>query len=192
MSAANGPPAVRGAMNGQPAFQGEDEAARERGGRWLIVCCAVALPFLVARFVPATDLAQHVAQLRLLADALTGRSARAGSTTIAASCSRDLRIAVDDEHGRELGEAERQHSAVRNLRPGDLVVKRQTVRWTPALDWLPHTVRREDFALFDAVMVQGSEDDQRRAAELGGLEALTPPARWRLYRPAAVRPAPAG
>lgn len=51
------------------------ETARSRG--WLVAAgvLAVALPFLVVRYPPATDLPQHAAQLRLLFDTLAGHTA---------------------------------------------------------------------------------------------------------------------
>lgn len=66
-----------------------------------------------------------------------------------------------------------------------LVVYRQRreVPWTRGLEWLPDRLRRSDLRHFDFVLVHADEPTQAVLEERTGIEPVTPPARWRLYRP---------
>jgi hypothetical protein len=61
--------------------------------------------------------------------------------------------------------------------------------WTPGLEWYPQRVRRQDLLHFDDVLVNAPPQVHRQLEADPLLEALTPPAPWRLYavRPEALR-----
>ncbi|MGB5574877.1 MAG: hypothetical protein WBO69_15970, partial [Thermoanaerobaculia bacterium] len=70
-----------------------------------------------------------------------------------------------------------------NFAPMPVVLKETyTQPWTHNLEWEPWSLRLSDLAWFDAVMVNGFEEDQERVSEIEALQPVAKEGFWRLYR----------
>jgi hypothetical protein len=59
---------------------------------------------------------------------------------------------------------------------------KREVPWTPGLEWFAAKVKRDDFAFFDYVLVNGREADHKTFSAFPELLPVTHSGRWRLYK----------